>query len=677
MTRRSLLGALIRPRNDLPAPIVSRRGGSSILLPSRSTPPGEQLMRQYESVSTLHAIVSRAANTTAGVEWSLWIKAASGLKEDRVLADYDHPAWWLWRNPNPFYDQQTYVESVQQHVDLVGEGWPIVTFVGKIPVQLWFYRPDRMAPKKHPLKFLTGWTYTDPDGGEHDLKIEQAMQLKMPNPLDPYRGMGPVQSLLHQLDATKYGAEWQRNFFRNSAQPGGIVQVERQLTDDQHEEMTERWAMSHKGLDNAHRVAILENGATWVPNAFSMKDLQFVELANVSSQIIREAFGFPKFMLGDVDDVNRATADASDAFYSRWFLRPRLERWKGMLNNRYLPLFGRDQAARYEFDYADPSPPDRESERADDLNTATVAKVYVDMGATRESVQKELGLPDGLLWEAKPEPEPSAPIGAGRGVGPGNHLDRDWATGRMVATAIEAEALAPVQRAWERELDALLRQYEDLTEAQRDQLHAQIEQAILAGDLAALGALTVDTGATEAAILAALVLLATVAAGHVVTEAAAQGVIIATGAVAASVLVPVAAATASLLGQSLSNAAGREALRLASPSTPAVDVANGVIKHLRSLSDRYLRDELGGALTRAQNLGRLATLRAAPRARYYASEILDQNTCKPCANIDGEELPTLDAATLAYGGGPYLYCQGGVRCRGTMVAVWTIGEESP
>ncbi|KKK81335.1 hypothetical protein LCGC14_2814460, partial [marine sediment metagenome] len=61
--------------------------------------------------------------------------------------------------------------------------------------------------------------------------VDDVVQLKMPNPLDPYRGMGPVQSILADLDSERYSAAWNRNFFINGAEPGGIIEVDRRLDD--------------------------------------------------------------------------------------------------------------------------------------------------------------------------------------------------------------------------------------------------------------------------------------------------------------------------------------------------------------------------------------------------------------------------------------------------------------
>jgi hypothetical protein len=79
-------------------------------------------------------------------------------------------------------------------------------------------------------------------------------------------------------------------------------------------------------------------------------------------------------------------------------------------------------------------------------------------------------------------------------------------------------------------------------------------------------------------------------------------------------------------------------------------------------------------MSAAQNLGRMAVLQAAPPGRYYATELLDNNTCKPCYAIDGSEFGSLDEADMAYPSGGYVNCSGGGRCRGQLVTVWESSE---
>lgn len=58
-------------------------------------------------------------------------------------------------------------------------------------------------------------------------------------------------------------------------------------------------------------------------------------------------------------------------------------------------------------------------------------------------------------------------------------------------------------------------------------------------------------------------------------------------------------------------------------------------------------------------------------ARVYASELLDTNTCKSCAAIDGKQYTSVDEAHQEYRThGGYMGCQGGLRCRGSLVFVF-------
>jgi HK97 family phage portal protein len=409
---RSLLGAVLNK-----APVDLAPGGSkssSLLFPSTQRNDAEAQMKAYGSVGTLFGIVSRLANATSQVRWRLYRKSKTGNQQDRQEIT-SHAALSVWGKPNKWRTTQELVEETQQHVDLTGEGWLVVgrnpTFK-TLPLELWNVAPHRIAPIPHATDFIAGYVYQGPNGERVPLDVDDVLQLRMPAPLDPYRGLGPVQTLMTDLDSVRYSANWNKNFFLNSAEPGGVVEVPERLSDDEFDEMTNRWREQHQGVSNAHRVAVLESGAKWVPRAFSMREMQFVELRKASSEGIMEAYGFPKFALGIVEDVNRATANASKAFFAEQLTTPRCERWKGMLNNDFLPLFGAT-TANLEFDFDSPVPTDEEAARAERQSKAETAQIYVQgLNATRESVKKALELPENLEFEDPPAPAPAPALGA-------------------------------------------------------------------------------------------------------------------------------------------------------------------------------------------------------------------------------------------------------------------------
>ncbi|WP_431897910.1 phage portal protein [Nonomuraea sp. bgisy101] len=665
---RSPLGALVRSlRNQAPVPYVGR--SASWAMPFMSRNDSTAQMQAMGSVGTLFSIVHRTSNATSQVEWGLWRKAKTGRDEDRVAVT-SHLALDIWNRPNPFMPRQEFVETEQQHVDLTGEGWWVIARnprARSIPLELWPVRPDRIYPVPHPTEFISGYVYLGPDGEQVPLERDEVIQLRMPNPLDPYRGMGPVQSILTDLDSTKYSAEWNRNFFLNSAEPGGIIEVPERLGDNEFDELRERWNEQHRGVANAHRVAILEHGR-WVDRKFTMRDMQFAELRGVARDVIREAFGMPKFAVGDVDDVNRATAEASKAWFAEMLIVPRLERFKAALNNDFLPLFG-DTAKDLEFDYTDPVPPDAEVRDRERTSKAEAAKLYVDAGFTGESVVEALELPESLVWREPPAQPAPAALPA-----PGPAPSADALLHRLRAQAETEET----REDWQERLDELLADWASVTDDQITELITQIQALVDADDRAGLSALTASSDVGVTLLEAVMQAQAEAAGERMVETAQEQGVTIAAAAVAgalAAALAASAAATAAMLAAGLALAAGREALRVWAPGMTGREVAARVREHMESLSDASLRAELGGAIWAAEAEGRYATLEQSETdgkgpTWYEAVEERDRNVCVQCADVNGERFDTLRDARESYPHGGYFGCLGTIRCRGTIEPHW-------
>ena len=262
------------------------------------------------------------------------------------------------------------------------------------------------------MEFISGYTYTDPDGRANHLGVRDVLFTRLPNPMDPYRGLGRLQAILAHADSERYSAQWNRNFFVNGATPGGIIEIDKRLSDPEYDEMAQRWREQHQGVANAHHVGLLENGARWVDVKYTQRDMQFVELLTLSDEKMRQAFGFPKPMLGSVDDVNRANAEAATFVFAAWSLVQRLERWKGALNADFLPLFPASDGL--EFDYESPVPEDEAAENAERDSKVAAVVALVQAGFDATAVLEWAELP--AIPYAKPAPPaPSPPPDGGNG----------------------------------------------------------------------------------------------------------------------------------------------------------------------------------------------------------------------------------------------------------------------
>lgn len=387
-------------RNSANPPVKYTDSRGSLFANDTNMPiDGERAFDAYGSVGTLFAIVSQIGNAFASTPWHLYRRTSVRDKKRRqeILG---HGFMTVWDRPNDFYTGRFFRETVQQHLDLVGEGVIVLHSIGGIVLEMWPVRPDRIHPVKHPTKFLTGYVYVAGNGEEVPLELDQVIHIKLPNPKDPYRGMGPVQSVLADIDAAKYSAEWNRNFFINGARPGGIIKVDYRMGDKEFNEFVARWRQQHQGVANAHRVAVLEN-AEWQDTNFSMTDMQFVELRNLPRELIREAFAFPKPMLGTVDDVNRANAEAGKEIMAENQTIPRLSRWKDVIDAFLLPRFANGKTL--ELDYDDPTPVNHEAADRERNSQTAGARNLVLSGYHPDDVSDAMGLPR-MRWIGIPSP---------------------------------------------------------------------------------------------------------------------------------------------------------------------------------------------------------------------------------------------------------------------------------
>jgi HK97 family phage portal protein len=702
---RSLVGSIL---DRAPVPYVSKR----LSFPMLHRNDAESQMRAYGAVGTLFATVHRTSADTAKVEWRLWRKAASGKKEDRTEVTR-HAALDLWNRPNPFYTRQEFVETFQQHIDLTGEGWWVVGRNPRspLPLELWPVRPDRMAPVPSATDFIAGYVYTGPDGEKIPLELADVMQLKMPNPLDPYRGLGPVQAILTDIDSEKYSAEWNRNFFVNGAEPGGIIELPEHLGDDEFDEMTTRWREQHQGVANAHRVAVIERGGKWVDRKYSMRDMQFTELRRASRETIREAFGMSKTMLGAAEsETNRATAEAAEYVYAKYQITERLDRIKGVLNTELLALYG-PGAGDLEFDYEDPVPENAEADNAGRDSKVAAAVALIGQGADPAETMQAFELPDIPFAAPTPAPAPTGPLpptpaaiearAIDRALAAVGHNRASWrqprpARRRRTSNAADDDVppdldpddlpdITHLQESWEAELADLLDEWGPVEDDQKADLVDAIREIAESGELSDLTDVVIDSGPGADVLLDAMVRIAAEAAEQVIEEAAEQGVTVEPQDVAEALLSDVATVVAAVRAGVLTGGALVAALRANGPEATADDVADAVADHLESLSPDGPRPLLGGALTGAQNAGRIETLRAAPEGALYANERNDRNTCAPCREVNGRWLGNvsdMDRVLASYPGGAYggyILCLGRERCRGTITGVWRpaqVGERA-
>ena len=292
----------------------------------------------FGQVGWLYAVVSKIAQGVADADWCLY----TDRKGDLIEVE-SSPIMDVFNYVNPFQTRSEFIELHEIYMGLVGESfWVINKNRGGLPGEIWLAPPERMSVVPSKKDFIAGYIYKV---GSESIPLDRELVIhhKLPNPSNPYRGLGPVQALAIDLDSELYAGKWNRNFFYNSARPDGVITFEGTLAEEQFDRLKKQWTERHGGTANAHKMALLEGGGKYQQIQLSAKDMDFHALRLLNRDNILGVFGMPLSIMGITENVNRANAESGEYVFARWIVTPRLKRLQGKLNEQFLPMFPNTQ----------------------------------------------------------------------------------------------------------------------------------------------------------------------------------------------------------------------------------------------------------------------------------------------------------------------------------------------
>lgn len=316
--------------------------GSALIVPTGRSTSG--YLAAYGEVGWLYACANAIALGVMDVKWKLYKGETEIVK---------HPILDLMKFVNDFTTWEEFIVLSELYLDLTGNSfWYCVRHSeGAPPVALWPLSPSHMAVVPDKTHFIKGYVYRV---GSDAIPFEpwEIIHCKFPNPSNPLWGIGPAAAIGTDIDTEIYSGKWNRNFFFNDATPGTVITYPGTLADGEFERLKAQWGKEHRGVGNAHKVAVLSGGATINKAVISQKEMDFMGLRKLNRDNIIGAFGVPLSVLGIVENVNRANAEAGDYTFAMRVIKPRLSLWRSKLNEQLCPMFGDNLS----LEYVDPVP---------------------------------------------------------------------------------------------------------------------------------------------------------------------------------------------------------------------------------------------------------------------------------------------------------------------------------
>lgn len=361
----------------------------------------------YSQLSTFYACVNAKA-AIAQVPWIIYRAGADTVITKGGVID-------LFAHPNPAISRFQLWEAIIISLENKGE-WFIVKDreIGTdgVPAYLWPINPAQMMPAKSSGGVWVGW-WLSRNGKREFLAREEVLFDKYLNPNDEIRGLAPMSAARLSAESSYDALRYNRNFFKNDATPSLVYAWKDVLTDEQYRQEKERLIDSRKGVDNAHRAALVDGGADIKQLGLSQRDMEFIQQFKLTRDDICMVTRVPKNMIAINEDVNYANALSSRRGFWTDVLIPLIVRIEDKINAELLlPL-------EYEGHF--------DLQKIDALNWAWLEKIdsaqkLVNMGFSLNQVNDRLQLgfepvpwgdePRALVAPALPAPAPVKSIAA-------------------------------------------------------------------------------------------------------------------------------------------------------------------------------------------------------------------------------------------------------------------------
>lgn len=242
-----------------------------------------------------------------------------------------HPLYALLHNkPNPEISSFEFWEMALVHLLLWGNFYAEIVVDGRGDVaQLWPIPPRMVTPRRLPNKLLV--YDIELSEGPKRFRAEYIFHVAgmRTNGLKGLSVVGQAREAIGLgIAAERFGA----SFFGNGAVPGGVLEHPGLLTDDAHSRIKKSWNEDHQGLDNAQRVAILEEGMKYHQVGIPPEDAQFLETRKFQRSEIAGMFRVPPHLIADLERATFSNIEHQSLSFVVYSVQPWLRRIEARAN---------------------------------------------------------------------------------------------------------------------------------------------------------------------------------------------------------------------------------------------------------------------------------------------------------------------------------------------------------
>lgn len=255
---------------------------------------------------------------------------------------HDHPLYYLLHDePNPEMTSFVFRETLMSHLLIWGNAYAQIIRDGAGRVLgLYPLLPDKMEVQRDDRGNIY-YVYSrnsdeNPMFKEYgNIKLKAEDVLHIPGlGFDGLIGYSPIAMAKNAVGMTLACEEYGASFFANGANPGGVLEHPGVLKDPS--KVRESWNSVYRGVNNAHKIAVLEEGMKYQQIGIPPEEAQFLETRKFQINEIARLYRIPPHMVGDLDKSSFSNIEQQSLEFVKYTLDPWVIRWEQSLQKSLL-----------------------------------------------------------------------------------------------------------------------------------------------------------------------------------------------------------------------------------------------------------------------------------------------------------------------------------------------------
>ena len=325
--------ALFRPKKKETVPSISNdvRDSGQIFVFGKADSGEVVNERSAMQIATVYACVRLLAESVAGLPLHLY-RFTDDTEQGKERAR-NHPLYRiLYRQPNAEMTSFSFRETMMTHLLLWGNAYAQIIRDGRNNVLgLYPLQPDQVEvdrdDKGRIYYIYHAYTNEVPGVKNKDYYFRRDEIFHIPGlGFNGLVGFSPIAMMKNALGTTIAVEKYGSSFFKNGAQPSGVLQHPGVLKNP--EKIRENWSDVYGGANNAHKVAVLEEGMEYKPISLPPEDSQFLSTRQFGVNEICRIFRVPPHMVQDLSHATFSNIEHQSIDFVMHTLMPWLIRWE-------------------------------------------------------------------------------------------------------------------------------------------------------------------------------------------------------------------------------------------------------------------------------------------------------------------------------------------------------------